>query len=223
MRKVIVFGLVLLMASCSLWAFPISKKSLEKEAPEPAPVVVEIVEAPAMEEATSTQEELQSSQEAQRVAELEAELLRMSESLKSLQGEINQTKLMTSSKKDEISTIVDAIASDVDIVLADLAEKEAIITELAEANASQADKLAYLQGKYDKEISSKFFTKIGGAFGIQNDKIKLGLVGDMGIRLGKGLMIGTGVQFMGFTLDDGIKCDWSTDNLTVNMTIGWEW
>lgn len=220
MKKVIVFGLVCLMGCCSLLAFPSSKKSLAKV--EETPAIIEAVaeELPAEE---PPQEAVEPSAEAQQIAELESDLAKMSETLKSLQKEIDSTKLMTSGKKDEIDTLVGAIANDVETVLLDLEEKDAIITELAEANSAQADQIAYLKGLYDKEIGSKFYSKIGGAFGIKDTKIQLGLVGDMGIRIGKGLVIGTGVQFMGFTWDDGIKCDWSADNLTINMTVGWEW
>lgn len=221
MKKVIVFGLVLLMGCSLLLAFPSSKKSLPKAEVAPAePVIEETAEElppvaePAVEEP---------SQEAQQIAELENDLATMSEALKSLQKEIDSTKVMTAGKKDEIDTLVGAIANDVETVLLDLEEKDAIIAELADANASQADQLAYLQGRYDKEISSKFYAKIGGAFGFKEKKVQLGLVGDMGVRIGQGLVIGTGVQYMGFTLDNGIKCDWSLDNLTVNMTVGWEW
>lgn len=212
--------MALLLACSSLWAFPASKKSSAKVEETPAVIVEAVAELPAVEAEPAVAEP---SAEAQQIAELENDLATMSEALKSLQKEIDSTKLMTSGKKDEIDTLVGAIANDVETVLLDLEEKDAIIAELAEANAAQADQLAYIQGRYEKEISSKFFTKIGGAFGIKDTKIQLGLVGDMGIRLGKGLMIGTGVQFMGFTWDDGIKCDWSADNLTVNMTVGWEW
>ena len=223
MRKVIVFGLVCLMACCSLWAFPASKKSSATAEPAVAvevEIIAETVAEPAVEAEPAVAEP---SQEAQQIAELENDLAKMSETLKSLQKEIDSTKLMTSGKKDEIDTLVGAIANDVETVLLDLEEKDAIIAELAEANAAQADQLAYIQGRYEKEISSKFFTNVGGAFGFKDTKIQLGLVGNMGVRIGKGLTIGTGVQFMGFTLDNGIKCDWSADNLTINMTVGWEW
>lgn len=222
MKKVIVFGLVLLMGCSLLLAFPSSKKTLAKVEVAPVetlPIEETVAEFPPVAEPAVAEP----SEEAKRVAELESDLQTMSEALKSLQKEIDSTKVMTAGKKDEIDTLVGAIANDVETVLLDLEEKDAIIAELADANASQADQLAYLQGRYDKEISSKFYAKIGGAFGFKEKKVQLGLVGDMGVRIGKGLVIGTGVQYMGFTLDNGIKCDLSLDNLTVNMTIGWEW
>lgn len=223
MKRVIVFGLVCLMACCSLWAFPSSKKSSVVAEPAPAveTVIVETAEELPMVEAEPAVAE--PSAEAQQIAELESDLAKMSETLKSLQKEIDSTKLMTSGKKDEIDSLVGAIASDVETVLLDLEEKDTIIAELAEANSSQADQIAYLKGLYDKEIGTKFYSKVGGAFGIKDSKIQLGIIGDMGIRIGKGLVIGTGVQFMGFTWDDGIKFNGSTDNLTINMTVGWEW
>lgn len=223
MRKAVVFSMVLLMASCWLVAFPVSKKSL---AAEPATVIVDVVEAvevPTEAPQEALQEQVVASEEAKRVEELESALLAMSKKLESLQSEVSSTKMMTTSKKSELDGIVEAIASDVEIVLADLEEKESIIAGLAEANAAQADKLAYLQGMYDKETSSKFYTKFGGAFGIKNEKVQFGVLGDMGIRIGKGLVIGTGVQFMGFTMDNGLKYTGSMDDLTVSMTIGWEW
>lgn len=220
MRKVIVLSMVLLLVCSSLWAFPSSKKSVPQAEPTPVTeVIMEVVETPT----EVPQEAGEPSAEAQQIAELESDLAKMSETLKSLQKEIDSTKVMTAGKKDEIDTLVGAIANDVETVLLDLEEKDAIIAELADANASQADQLAYLQGRYDKEVSSKFYAKIGGAFGFKEKKVQLGLVGDMGVRIGQGLVIGTGVQYMGFTLDNGIKCDWSLDNLTVNMTVGWEW
>lgn len=222
-KRLSAFFVVCLMACSLLSAVSFWQKSSKQElAPAPAvePAIVETAAelAPVAEPAA-----VEPSQDQQHLEELESALDAMSKKLESLQSEVDNTKVMTSSKKSDLDTLVGAIASDVEIVLADLEEKDAIIAELAEANAAQADQIAYIQGRYDKEVSSKFYAKIGGAFGFKEKKVQLGLVGDMGVRIGQGLVIGTGVQYMGFSLNDGIKCDWSLDNLTVNMTVGWEW
>ena len=224
-KRLSAFFVVCLMACSLLSAVSFWQKSSKQElAPAPA------VEPPAIEETAAESPMVEAepvvegpSQDQQHLEELESALDAMSKKLESLQTEVDNTKVITNGKKSELDSLVGAIASDVEIVLADLEEKDAIIAELAEANAAQADQLAYIQGRYDKEISSKFYAKIGGAFGFKEKKVQLGLVGDMGVRIGKGLVIGTGVQYMGVTLDDGLKCDWDIDNLTVNMTVGWEW
>ena len=124
MKKVIVFLVVLLMASCLLLAFPSSKKSLPKAEVAPVEPVIEETVAEPLQEAEPVVAE--PSEEAKRVAELESDLKTMSESLKSLQKEIDSTKVMTAGKKDEIDTLVGAIANDVETVLLDLEEKDAV-------------------------------------------------------------------------------------------------
>lgn len=212
------------MASCllsavSFWSKP-SKKELAPVEEAPAPAIVEIVAESPVEEAPAVAEP---SQDLQQLQELESALDAMSKKLESLQSEVDSTKVVTSSKKDELDNLVGAIASDVEIVIADLEEKEAIIAELAEANASQADQIAYIQGRYDKEVSTKFFANVGGVIGFKELLPTWGVTGNFGIRFGHGLMVGSGVQYMIGDFQEKPDLDWSLDRLSVNFTVGWEW
>lgn len=220
-KKLSTFLVVLLVASCLLSAFPSSKKPLEvKEAPVQEVPTTETVEESLQQEAP--QEVVEPSEEVKRVEELEHDLATMSETLKSLQSEVDSTKVMTSGKKEEIDSLVGQIASDVEIVLADLEEKEAIIAELAEANSAQADQIAYIQGRYDKELATKFYANVGGVIGFKGNAPTWGVTGNIGLRFGKGLLIGTGVQYMVGTFT-AKPFDLGIDNLSINVTVGWEW
>lgn len=221
MKKIIVLCVILSLVCFSLSAFPSFGKPSEKEEipVQEAPTLEIVEELPPVE---APQEAVEPSEEAKQVEELQKDLATMSETLRSLQAEVDSTKVMTSGKKDEIDSLVGQIASDVEIVLADLDEKEAIITELAEANSAQADQIAYLQGKYDKEISTKFFANAGVAIGFKGNAPTWGVTGNLGLRFGKGLLVGTGVQYMVGTFTDK-PFDLGIDNLSINVTIGWEW
>lgn len=102
------------------------------------------------------------------------------------------------------------------------------LNELAVKNTELADKNAYnegfIAGLEKKEKQTKFFGNVGGVIGFKNSLPTWGITGNMGMKIGSGLMIGTGLSYMlGDFAKNPINLEWSLDNLSINATIGWEW
>lgn len=75
-----------------------------------------------------------------------------------------------------------------------------------------------------KELKqTRFFADLGVAFGFEEKTITYGAVADMGMKLGSGLLLKTGVQYMVGNFSNIRDVKWSLDNLTVSATVGWEW
>lgn len=130
----------------------------------------------------------------------------------------------------ELITDLELVQADIEVMQADAEEKRAHIAELEEANAKQADDLAYLQGRYDKETSLKKYFNLTALCGWEGDDLLYGLGGNVGLRTGKGLLIGVGCQYMlgkvdaiGFGDISDAVTDPHKSNLMVTASIGWEW
>lgn len=93
---------------------------------------------------------------------------------------------------------------------------------LAESNSKLEEENKTLQEKLDKAVRSKFFANIGALY---NFKGKLGVSTNVGMRIGDGMMVSTGVQYMIGTLGDVAKIisDFNAEDLTASVTVGWEW
>ena len=71
--------------------------------------------------------------------------------------------------------------------------------------------------------ATRFFTDFGIAFGFKDKGINYGVVGDMGIKFGKGFLTKVGVQYMLGDFSNIKNLQWSLENMTVQATVGWEW
>lgn len=93
---------------------------------------------------------------------------------------------------------------------------------LAESNSKLEEENKTLQEKLNKAVRSKFFANVGALY---NFKGKLGVSTNVGMRIGDGMMISTGVQYMIGTLGDVAKIvsDFNAEDLTASVTVGWEW
>lgn len=93
---------------------------------------------------------------------------------------------------------------------------------LAESNSKLEEENKTLQEKLDKAVRSKFFANIGALYSFKG---KLGVSTNVGMRIGDGMMVSTGVQYMIGTLGDVAKIvsDFNTEDLTASVTVGWEW
>ena len=226
--------MVLLVASSSLSAFSFfssTRKSeamralaLQEEVKQAASEVQEPVqqeavqqvekkEAPSLEALAEPQPQNSSEKDS------ESESTRLSSLLESLE---TQRKMDQRQLTDLIGAL-NNIKDDYDIVMADSKEKQEIIDELTAANSQQADDLAYIRGRYDKEVSSKFFMNTGLALGYKGNTPIYGIVGNFGIRFGAGLLLGAGVQCMAGSFKEIPFTNWSTEDLTIQLTVGWEW
>ena len=93
---------------------------------------------------------------------------------------------------------------------------------LAESNSKLEEENKTLQEKLDKAVRSKFFANVGALYSFKG---KLGLSTNVGMRIGDGMMVSTGVQYMIGTLGDVAKIvsDFNAEDLTASVTVGWEW
>ena len=75
---------------------------------------------------------------------------------------------------------------------------------------------------YFKAVRSKFFANVGALYSFKG---KLGVATNVGMRIGDGMMVSTGVQYMIGTLGDVAKIisDFNAEDLTASVTVGWEW
>lgn len=93
---------------------------------------------------------------------------------------------------------------------------------LAESNSKLEEENKTLQEKLDKAVRSKFFANVGALYSFKG---KLGVATNVGMRIGDGMMVSTGVQYMIGTLGDVAKIvsDFNAEDLTASVTVGWEW
>lgn len=93
---------------------------------------------------------------------------------------------------------------------------------LAESNSKLEEENHTLQEKLDKAVRSKFFANVGALYSFKG---KLGVLTNVGMRIGDGMMVSTGVQYMIGTLGDvgKIISDFNAEDLTASVTVGWEW
>ena len=224
--------LVLLLACCSLWAFPgrkaktpelapsVSQEAQEEILPVEAPVVaVEKVqeEAPAQETETVEAQhyEIASTETSETIS---TELRNLSENL-------NEKSRVSGKTLDDLKDTLDLISAGVDAVTADRDELLALYQDQLAQNAQQADDLAYLRGAYDKESGTKAFAKVGAVIGFEEMLPTWGVSASLGARFGKGFLLEAGAQYMIGTFNPGnlIYDNPSLDNLAITTSIGWEW
>lgn len=101
-------------------------------------------------------------------------------------------------------------------------EYDVNIAFLSESNRTLEEENTALQEKLKKAVRSKFFANVGALY---NFKGKLGVATNVGMRIGDGMMVSTGVQYMIGTLGDVAKIisDFNAEDLTASVTVGWEW
>lgn len=233
-KAFVVFLTVLLVASSSLSAFSFfssARKSEEKRAlalQEEVKQAASEVQEPLQQEAVAQVEKkeapsLEVLAEPQPQSSLEKDSESESTRLSSLLESLETQRKMDQRQLTDLIGALNNIKDDYDIVMADSKEKQEIIDELTAANSQQADDLAYIRGRYDKEVSSKFFMNTGLALGYKGNTPIYGIVGNFGIRFGAGLLLGAGVQCMAGSFKEVPFTNWSTEDLTIQLTVGWEW
>ena len=93
---------------------------------------------------------------------------------------------------------------------------------LAESNSKLEEENKTLQEKLNKAVRSKFFANVGALYSFKG---KLGVSTNVGMRIGDGMMVSTGVQYMMGPLGDLLKSfsAFDAEDLTASITVGWEW
>lgn len=226
--------MVLLVASSSLSAFSFFSSARKSEAMRALALQEEVkqaaseVQEPVQQEAVAQVEKkevpsLEALAEPQHQSSSEKDSESESTRLSSLLESLETQRKMDQRQLTDLIGALNNIKDDYDIVMADSKEKQEIIDELTAANSQQADDLAYIRGRYDKEVASKFFMNTGLALGYKGNTPIYGIVGNFGIRFGAGLLLGAGVQCMAGSFKEVPFTNWSTEDLTIQLTVGWEW
>ena len=223
-----VFSMVLLVASSSLSAFSFFSR---EEAPKALEIQEEVKQEASVQEVPDqileAEEKTATSLEASGAlppqSSSEADLESESTKLSSLLENLETQRKMDQKQLTALIEVLNEVKSDYDIVMADSAEKQDIIDELSAANSKQADDLAYLRGRYDRAVSSKFFVNTGLALGFKGETPIYGVAGNFGMRIGSGLLLGAGAQVMAGSFKEVPFSNWSLDDLSIQLTVGWEW
>lgn len=209
-RKSMAFLLVLLVASSWLWAFPGRKQQKEL-------VIQEEFQ----------QEETQISSEPEVKTESREQKKDSEEPMKlpaeTVTAESDYADSQRDAALDELRQLLEEQVADQFEAEADIERLRSQNDEIATLNASQADEIAYLKGRLDKELSSKFFANLKGLVGFRDKAPEWGIGGDIGIRFCSGLMISAGASYMIGSFISPPKAVWNLDDLTLSIGIGWEW
>ena len=136
--------------------------------------------------------------------------------LTAINGSLESLKTQLDSLKG-VNAISDEMYSEALTSLNNLAEKN---TTLSDENAYNS---GYIAGLEKKERQTKFFANTGVVLGFSNSMPTWGVTGNMGIKLGRGLMVGTGLNYMIGDFTSPVDLVWDLDKLSINATIGWEW
>lgn len=224
LKRFAVLLMVLLVASFSLSAVSFWSRSSKDSS---APAAVEVAAAPAVQEtqAEPVQESLpapavEALVEQQPQKDSSEELSKVSNELVSLQNSLDGKSVVGQKSIEALISSITQVQADYALVMADMAEKQAIIDNLAAVNAAQADELAYMRGK---DNAMHFFINGGVALGFKDYNPTWGLTGNFGTRFGNGWQVSAGAQYMVGDFSSLPKLSWSLDNLSVNATIGYEW
>lgn len=198
-RKLSVFLLVLLVVSCCVWALPGAKKATA--------IQEEVVVEGGVQE-TSTSQDLQS-QSLPETTETLTTLNELMEYLKKNNFILGNQQIGNVAEK--VEKAIENVSSDIDIT------NTLLLAQQEQIEALKKDAL-----------STRFFADFGVAVGFKEDDIRLGMLGEMGIKFGKGWLLKTGVQWMAV---DGsqIKTLFKTapsfkiEDMTITCTFGYEW
>lgn len=121
-------------------------------------------------------------------------------------------------KKADLEEMV-AIVDELDATLAEAEDKAAV----ADASAVAVEK-AYNLGFAKAEKKTRAFAMGNVVLGFANGIPQWGLGAEMGIKIGNGLLISAGANYLvgGFTMDTVVQ-PLNIDRLTVTLGVGWEW
>lgn len=150
--------------------------------------------------------------------------------------EISETSLTDTETPAPVEEVPAPVEEVVEVKKADLDEMVAIIEELdatiaeasshaevANASAEAVDK-AFNLGYARAEELTRAFAMGNVVLGFDNGLPQWGLGAEMGIKIGNGLLISAGANYLvgGFTMDS-LVMPFSIDRLTFTLGFGWEW
>ena len=194
-RKSLIFLLVLLVASFSLWAFPGRVTGLQGT----ETIVISDLEAPAEEQKIDS-----GNQEGTISTEPQTSYVVQEASAK-----VEAGKRLTADEADAILAELEAANADYMALEKISEEKTATIDKLAEENAKLKD-----------ETGTKAYLMLDAVLGFNEGYPDYGVGLTVGTRLGNSLMLEIGADYMlGGNLIDVL--DYSIDNWNFRMGIGW--
>ncbi len=233
-RLLILLVALLVVCSC-VWALPGAKKTNQIATVESTPQTQESISVDLQNSlqkettVTSKSSEISVPASGEKVQDKTAETVKESESLSQSSEQSSKTAVSTE-KLNELLTLlensnfilgaekIDTIRQTVEETVAGISD---VSSDLELNNALIAAQSGQIESLKKELKSTRFFADTGMAFGFKDKGVLYGVVGDMGIKFGSGLMTKVGVQYM---LGDFKSLpQWSIENMTVSATIGWEW
>ena len=149
-----------------------------------------------------------------------------------LQNSLESSKKVTVEIKDTVAELASAFQA--------YTELEQVEDALAKENSAKLDRMAasnvdyanrnveletekeILENALKKEQSTKMFTNIGLVVGFQDKTPVYGASAQVGVRLGKGLTLAVGGQYMFGTFTNA-KFESDIDRMAFTGSVGWEW
>lgn len=196
LKRFSIFSLVLLVACCSLWAFPgRATGSLEAKVTDTEAVGLLPEEQRTPSGTTSKEDSMESSQT------LEEALQKANEGNK-ISGEESSALL------DELL----AIQADARALREVSQEKDEVINGLTADNVALTSKLE----KAEKEVGSKTYLMLEGIVGVEDLEPHYGVGLTVGARIGNSLMMQLGVDYMANSM-----MDFGLDKWTFRAGVGW--
>lgn len=224
MRRSRIFLVSLVLASCSC-ASVCALPSFGRERTLSSPVLAEAPAEP-VQATPIVQQEQPAVLEPAQASSSTPEPVTMPAQLSEVLTDLERASRMNKKELSELISNLEKVEADIKLMQADAEEKATRIEELENANGKQADDLAYLQGKYDRETSTKSFASVSGLMRFEDEKPILGCGGTLGIRFGTGLMASMGMQYFLGTFDQVKSFDLdltNLDRLQYVVSVGWEW
>ena len=158
--------------------------------------------------------------------ELSERLNNLTTALEMVSSDLDSRLIQFNGSVENLRTQLENLKGDAQI--SDVMYDEALesLNQLAVSNAQLADEAnynaGYIAGMEKKEKQTKFFGNVGGVIGFQNSNPTWGLTTNMGLKMGHGLMLGTGISYMFGSFTEP-KFTWDLDRMSINVTCGWEW
>lgn len=190
-RKLAIFLVVLLVASCYVWAFPGRREQASRQE-----------ETQALTAPTCTENEAPKGKEEP-------------QSVLRKQGKSETAKL------DEVCDLFEEQVEDQLEAETDIQRLREENERLRKANAEQADTIAYANGKLDKANSTKGFFNIRTVIGFEDKLPQWGIGGDIGLMLKSGMTVSAGADYMIGDFKSPVSLDWNLDSLKINLGVGW--
>lgn len=205
-KRYMAFLLVLLVACCSVWAFPGRKEAKQKTQEDLIPPVQEI----------QLSEIEVKNEKPTLLPELKKPEISVKNSQENKDSEVNAyVQRLIDLLEEQATNQIDA-ESDIERLLE---ENET----LKATNSKQADEIAYNQGLLDRNKRVRGFGTIRTTIGFKDKIPTYGFGAELGLKTSLGLMMSAGADYTIGSFVSPAVYEFSIDNLSFSLGLGFEW